>query len=157
MNIMDFLTFDHGLYFDQGLYIYALLAANTLVLAGGLLLALRLRQLCKLHERSLQCPPGIALAEPDERAADNAQKQMLALMRMEKQLLTLRTELAAHASARTDVTTSERALPLDNAVRMARNGATVADLTRSCGLNIGEAQLIRKMHGSAASAACASA
>lgn len=151
MDIMQFLTFDHGLYFDQGLYIYVLLAANTLVLAGGLMLALRLRRLCMLHEKSLQCPPGIALAEPDEQAADNAQKQMLALMRMEKQLLTLRTELAAHASARNDAAPGERALPLDNAVRMARNGATVADLTRSCGLNIGEAQLIRTMHGSAAS------
>lgn len=157
MNIMDFLNFNSGLYFDQGLYIYVLLAANTLVLTGGLLLILRLRRLCKLHEKSLECPPGIALADADEPAADSGQKQMLALMRMEKQLLTLRAELAAHASARDDVSTSERVLPLDNAVRMARNGASVDDLTRSCGLNIGEAQLIRKMHGSAANAARASA
>lgn len=152
MNIMDFLIFDNGLYFDQGLYIYALLAANTLVLTGGLLLVLRLRRLCKLHEKSLDCPPAIALAEPDAPAADSVQKQMIALMRMEKQLLTLRAELAAQANARRDVSTRERVLPLDNAVRMARNGASVDDLTRSCGLNIGEAQLIRKMHGAAANA-----
>ena len=153
MDIYDFLNFGKGLYFDQGLYIYALLAANTLVLTGGLLLILRLRRLCKLHEKSLECPPAIALADADQPAAEVAEKQMLALMRMEKQLLTLRTELAAHAGTRGEVTTSsERVLPLDNAVRMAKNGASVDDLTRSCGLNIGEARLIRKMHGRADSA-----
>lgn len=152
MNILDLLTFENSLHLDQGLYIYMLLAANTLVLTGGLLLVLRLRQLCKLHEKSLQCPPGIALSEPDEPAADKEQKQLLVLMRMEKQLSTLRAEVRAQASARGEVSKVERALPLDNAVRMARNGASVDDLTRSCGLNIGEAQLIRKMHGSAANA-----
>lgn len=152
MNIIDFLTIDTGLYFDQGLYIYVLLAANTLVLTGGLLLLLRLRRLCKLHEKSLDYPPAIALAENAAPEDDGGKKQMLALMRVEKQLLTLRAELAAHAGARNAIATSERALPLDNAVRMARNGASVDDLTRSCGLNIGEAQLIRKMHGSAANA-----
>ena len=157
MNIIDFLNLEYGLYFDQGVYIYALLAANTLVLTGGLLLVMRLRRLCKLHEKSLECPPAIALAEPEKPADDSEQTQLLALMRMEKQLLTLRAELAAHASARSEVAGSERVLPLDNAVRMAKNGASVDDLTRSCGLNIGEAQLIRKMHGSAANAASASA
>ena len=152
MNIIDFLNSEHGLYLDQGLYIYALLAANTLVLTGGLLLVLRLRRLCELHEKSLQCPPAMALAEADQPATDREQKQMSALMRMEQQLLSLRAELATHANARSEVATSERVLPLDNAVRMAKNGASVDDLTRSCGLNIGEAQLIRKMHGSAGNA-----
>jgi hypothetical protein len=30
---------------------------------------------------------------------------------------------------------------------MARHGASIDDLIRSCGLNIGEAQLMRKLHG----------
>ena len=153
MNIMDFLQFGTGLYFDQGLYIYLLLAANTLVLTGGVLLVVRLRRLCKLHEKSLDCPPAIALAEPDQRVADSTEKQVITLLRLEKQLVALRTELAASVSARGEVAAGERSLPLDNAVRMAKNGASIDDLTRSCGLNIGEAQLIRKMHGSAANAA----
>ncbi len=157
MNITDMLNFVSGLYLDQELYIYALLAANTLVLTGGLLMILRLRRLCRLHEKSLQCPPAIALADPDPRVDDSAQKQLLALMRMEKQLLTLRAEMAAHASVRGEVAANARVLPLDNAVRMAKKGASIDELTRSCGLNIGEAQLIRKMHGSAAIAAKASA
>ena len=40
-------------------------------------------------------------------------------------------------------------LPIENAVRMARHGASIDDLVRSCGLNIGEAQLMQKLHGKA--------
>lgn len=138
-------------------YIYALLAANTLVLYGGLLCILRLQQLCRRQEKLLECPPAIALAETDEPHADAERKQLVNLLRIEKQLLTLRAELAAHAETRTEMPVSERTLPLDNAVRMARNGASIDDLTRSCGLNIGEAQLICKMHGAAANAARLSA
>ena len=101
----------------------------------------------------------IALYEADaeEPAAEGERKQMLNMLRIEKQLLSLRSEIAAHAQARSETPTSERVLPLDNAVRMARNGASVDDLTRSCGLNVGEAQLIRTMHAHAANAEHASA
>ena len=42
-----------------------------------------------------------------------------------------------------------RAVPIENAVRMARLGASIEDLTRNCGLNLGEARLLQKMHGKA--------
>lgn len=142
---------------DTNLYIYALLAANTLVLYGGLLVLQRLQHLSRQHEKMLECPPGNALDKPDEPAGEDEHKQMLNMLRIEKQLLSLRSEIAAQAEARSETPASERVLPLDNAVRMARNGASVDDLTRSCGLNIGEAQLIRKLHGSAANAEHASA
>ena len=38
-------------------------------------------------------------------------------------------------------------LPIENAVRMARQGASIEDLKRSCGLNVGEARLMQKLHG----------
>jgi hypothetical protein len=41
----------------------------------------------------------------------------------------------------------ERHMPIEHAVRMARHGASVDDLTRNCGLNIGEARLMQKLHG----------
>ena len=40
----------------------------------------------------------------------------------------------------------ERSLPIEHAVRMARQGASIEDLTRDCGLNIGEARLMQKLH-----------
>ena len=42
---------------------------------------------------------------------------------------------------------AERQLPIEHAVRMARHGASIDDLTRNCGLNIGEARLMQKLHG----------
>ena len=142
---------------DTNLYIYALLAANTLVLFGGLLVLLRLQRLCRHNEKMLECPPGIALTDSDEPDDEGERRQILNMLRIEKQLISLRSEIAAQAEARSETPTSERVLPLDNAVRMARNGASVDDLTRSCGLNVGEAQLIRKMHAHAANAEHASA
>jgi hypothetical protein len=43
----------------------------------------------------------------------------------------------------------ERSLPIENALRMARNGASVDELTQACGLNVGEARLLQKLHGKA--------
>jgi hypothetical protein len=37
-------------------------------------------------------------------------------------------------------------------MRMAKLGASIDDLTRNCGLNIGEAQLMQKLHGKARAA-----
>lgn len=48
---------------------------------------------------------------------------------------------------------AERAVPIDNAIRMAKLGATADDLTRNCGLNHGEAHLLQKLHGQAANVA----
>ena len=43
-------------------------------------------------------------------------------------------------------------LPLDKAVRLAQSGASIAELSKRCGLNNGEAMLMRKLHaGSEAS------
>lgn len=46
-------------------------------------------------------------------------------------------------------------LPVEYAVRMARSGAGVDDLVRGCGLNIGEAQLLLRLHSSARAPATA--
>ena len=43
-------------------------------------------------------------------------------------------------------------LPIENAVRMARHGASIDELVRNCGLNIGEARLMQKLHSKAAAA-----
>lgn len=40
-----------------------------------------------------------------------------------------------------------RTSAMDHAARLARGGASVDELTRNCGLNIGEASLMRRLHG----------
>jgi hypothetical protein len=42
-----------------------------------------------------------------------------------------------------------REFPMEHAARLAKGGASVDELTRNCGLNIGEARLIRRLHGQA--------
>ncbi len=46
-----------------------------------------------------------------------------------------------------------RSIPHENAVRMAKHGATVDDLTRSCGLSDIEARLVMRVHGNSATSA----
>lgn len=137
--------------------VLALLVSNALLVAAGALAILRFRRQCRRLEHFWNSPTGAAVADEGDTGGTHARHQMLTNLRLERQLASLRDELAAIAKARGDTPQSERTLPLDNAVRMAKNGASVDELTRSCGLNIGEAQLIRKMHGTAANAARASA
>jgi hypothetical protein len=40
-----------------------------------------------------------------------------------------------------------REFPMEHAARLAKGGASVDELTRNCGLNIGEARLVRRLHG----------
>lgn len=40
-----------------------------------------------------------------------------------------------------------RELPMEQAARLAQGGASIDELTRKCGLNTGEARLIRRLHG----------
>jgi hypothetical protein len=40
-----------------------------------------------------------------------------------------------------------RELPMEHAARMAKGGASIDELTKNCGLTIGEARLVRRMHG----------
>ena len=63
---------------------------------------------------------------------------------------------AQRAADETQTASAPIQLPIDNAIRMAKQGASVADLTRSCGLNLGEAELMKKLHGRNRRAAAAS-
>lgn len=129
-------------------YLYILLAANLLVLIGGLLAILRLRQLCRQQKQFWSSPTGAALADKSD---EHERQQLLVNLRLEKQLSAMQAELKTIFNQQNDRHSSERALPIDNAVRMARSGASIDDLTRSCGLNLGEAQLMKKLHGAAPS------
>lgn len=129
-------------------YLYILLSANLLVLIGGLLAVIRLRQLCRQQEEFWSSPTGAALADKSD---EHGRQQRLVNLRLEKQIAALQTELKAIFNQQNERSASERALPIDNAVRMARRGASIDDLTRSCGLNLGEAQLVKKLHSAASS------
>ena len=132
--------------------------AQMIMLANGVLLAIacyalvRFERRCRQIEAFWASPTGSAVAD------DQADEQMLITQRLEKRVGELQRsvkviELKRGETDEKPVVPVERSLPIENAVRMARRGAGIDDLTRSCGLNIGEARLMQKLHGKARPAA----
>ncbi len=130
-------------------YVHLLLISNAVLLAIACYSTLRFERRCRQVESFWTSPTGSALeADHDTRLQSKSTEKL------EQRVGELqRTVKVMQIAAPKEVPQTERNLPIENAVRMARLGATVNDLTKSCGLNIGEARLLHKLHGSAADVA----
>ena len=133
-------------------FLYVLLASNATLLAIAAVAVIRFERRWQRLESFWDSPTGAALSEADE---DELHEQLRATARLEQRLGELQrtVKLLDIKKAPEERPPVERNLPIENAVRMARLGASVEDLTRNCGLNVGEAQLMMKLHGKAAVAA----
>ena len=128
-------------------FLQLLLLANAILLAVA---AIAIGRFCWRFERMTRfwhSPTGAAIAD---KAAQHERQQILVNLRLERQLSGLQEKIDALADVKPGTTTAPQPLPIDNAIRMARNGASIEELTRSCGLNIGEARLMQKLHREAA-------
>ena len=135
------------------LFILLLLTANAMLLGLTCHALVSFERRCKHIEDFWESPTGNALSDSGD--AD-LREQMEATQRLEKRVAELQRtvkviELNRHRpqppqSAQPVQPAVERNLPIENAIRMARLGASVEELTRSCGLNIGEARLMQKLH-----------
>jgi hypothetical protein len=134
---------------DESLSIYLLLIANAALLSAAAIAIVRFQKQCERLERFWNSPTGAALAD---QKSDQDRMQLLSTMRLERRLAQLQGKVDSLATtpAKSAPPPVTRQLPIENAIRMAKGGASVDELTRSCGLNIGEARLLRKMHGAAA-------
>ena len=122
-----------------------LLIANAAMLAAAVIAIIRFRHQARRFEKFWDSPAGVSLA--DTRALE-AQPQPATDPDLEKRIAELQNVVRSLARKEQVVSQdSESRLPIENAVRMAKRGASIEDLMRSCGLNIGEAQLMRKLHG----------
>ena len=132
-------------------YLYVLLCANAVLLAIASVAVLRFERRWKRIEQFWDSPTGTALSES---ADDEMRAQIEATKNLEKRLGELqRTVKIMDLNSTKENPPVERNLPIENAIRMARMGASVEDLTRTCGLNFGEARLMQKLHGQAAKTA----
>lgn len=132
-------------------YLYVLLCANAVLLAIASVAVLRFERRWKRIEQFWDSPTGTALSES---ADDEMRAQIEATKNLEKRLGELqRTVKIMDLNSPKENPPVERNLPIENAIRMARMGASVEDLTRTCGLNFGEARLMQKLHGQAAKTA----
>ncbi len=136
-----------------------LLVSNALLLAIALLMIVRFRRDVRATLRFWQSPVGSSLAgvadtgaaaTPDGSDAGERRRLADTTTRLEQQLLMLRRDLQRQSTpgaVAASTPSGSAALPIENAVRMARHGASIDELTRSCGLSLGEARLMLKLHG----------
>ena len=137
-----------------------LLVSNALLLAIALLMIVRFRRDARAFMSFLHSPVGSSLAASEDDlptvaagGPDGGERRRLAdtTTRLEQQLLLLRRDMhrqtASGGPGAESAPSAGQSLPIENAVRMARLGASVEELTRSCGLSLGEARLMLKLHG----------
>jgi hypothetical protein len=124
-----------------------LLLSNAMLLAAAAMAVVRFRRQCERLERFWSSPTGATIAG---QKSDQERLQLVTTMRLEKHIADLNEKVAtlSRNDPRKQRSATVRQLPIENAVRMAKSGASVEDLTRTCGLNFGEARLLTKMHGS---------
>ncbi len=134
---------------DPNLY-YAILAGKAFVLILGTIVLLGMWRQTRRVEQYLSAlesaPPR---QEARQEQPDSSKQQLIANLRLDKRISELQQQIAALSATGQKVDTGPvaRPLPIENATRMARHGASVEELTRTCGLNVGEAELLKKLHG----------
>lgn len=127
--------------------VYLLMMSNALLLSAACVVLIRFERRSRRMEQFWSSPTGAALTDAD---LNNGEEQTKTMQRLEKRMDELQravkvTDISKHRPP----PAVERNLPIENAMRMAKLGASIEELTRSCGLNIGEAQLMQKLHGKA--------
>ena len=124
-------------------FTYALLISNALLLAAAVLAILKFQRLQLSSSEFWNSPTGSVLREQSDQDTIN-------------QLNDDRLALLQEAVDRIERTNLEQdlpqteILPFENAVRMAKAGASLEDLVRTCGLSNGEARLFLKVHARSA-------
>jgi hypothetical protein len=127
---------------DEIFTLYALIVSTGLLLAAASIAILRFQNRTLQSKEFWNSPTGTVL-KVDDANLMTARERLL-----EKRLAGLQKmvdELSQRDSAQ-QMPAASRDHPFENAVRMAKQGASIEDLRRSCGLNLGEAKLIRRMH-----------
>jgi len=124
-----------------------LLFANATMLAAATIAIVRFRQQARRFEKFWDSPTGVSIADTQSLQVQSAPASNPKLEKRVAELQSVVRTLAKSAQSRGEP--DNNAMPIENAVRMARHGASIDELIRNCGLSIGEAQLMRKLHGKA--------
>lgn len=128
-----------------------LLICNAILLGIACYSVIRFERRCSHLEKFWASPTGAALAEETNNESD---EHLRIAQRLEKRVGELqRTIKVIEIKSPQVAPAEERILPMENAMRMAKLGASIEDLTKSCGLNVGEARLMQRLHGQMPSAA----
>ena len=125
--------------FETTYWLYGLLVANGALAAAAAIAILRLQRMTDERRAFWDSPTGALLKSNDDRdELLRAVEQRVAKL--------LRGFGSLSGSDAPDLSGTNR-LPFDNALRMAKLGATLDDLTKNCGLSETEARLLIRVHG----------
>jgi hypothetical protein len=128
-------------------YLLVFLISNAVILGIACLSVARFERRYRHLEEFWASPTGAALGDSK---TDTGGESLRITQELEKRVGELqRTVKVMEIKSPPIRHVEERALPIENALRMAKNGASVNDLTRNCGLSYGEASLMYKLHGQA--------
>lgn len=148
--------------------LYLVIASQALLLAAACIALLKFQRQFRAIEDFWNSPTGAMLADDQQQTAEvpdtpaqpyimtvGTEEALLEKLKLDQRVNELQrklNELVERQDEQKSVPAIEfeRSLPIEHALRMAKNGASVDDLTRTCGLNIGEARLLKKLHGQAA-------
>lgn len=129
------------------LVILLLLISNSVIVAATCIAALRIDRKIQFFDKFWNSPAGIALIDGGREAAE---RQLQASLQVEQRITELQQVISLVANNENKRLSSvERSLPIEYAVRMTKHGASIEDLRQTCGLSLGEAKLMQKMHGKA--------
>ncbi len=152
---------------DATLSLYLILASQSVLLGAAVFALMRFQRRCRDIEAFWASPTGAMLADEDDDVSHNEPQQhiisvnteraLIEKLKLDQRIADLQRRLRELSEREVRVSSPvsveiERNLPIENAQRMAKRGASVEELTRACGLNVGEARLLRKLHGRQAAA-----
>ena len=153
---------------SESLTLYLIIASQSLLLGAACVAILKFHRRSRELEDFWNSPTGAMLADDEEAAAEAAEEiprpyimtvgteeALLEKLKLDQRVNELQRKLYELVEQQREQKSApaiefERSLPIEHALQMAKNGATVDDLTKACGLNIGEARLLKKLHGKAA-------
>lgn len=127
--------------------LYTLVIANAVLLAAAAIAVVRMQRQMRRFERFWNSPTGASLVN---REPVREQPRPQANRHLERRVTELQSVVRTLAQReQPSIKPVDGSLPIENAVRMARHGASIDELVRNCGLNIGEARLMQKLHSKA--------
>ena len=121
-----------------------LLIGNAILLAITAIVLMRFHYRCKRLEAFWESPTGDALlrdtTESDASALQSSQRVEEKLSELQRAVTLMEVKSKAPEA-------EKKYLPINNAQQMAKSGASLDDLQKTCGLNRGEANLMMKLYG----------
>lgn len=125
--------------------LYLLMICNGVLAGAAAIAILRFQNMMKNQKAFWDSPTGVSMSSQ----SDNDEF----LQAVERRFSKFEEGIGNLSRVDKSKSAAPRSVPHENAVRMAKHGATVDDLTRTCGLSDIEARLLMRVHGNSGASA----